>query len=142
MTDEDEIPNPYESNNLSGSEKSEPRPHQKGDKLVVLATFDNSVDAHFLRNQLMEAGIRAEVANETTASMFSATLAGPSSAFWIEVLVLHTDTEKALIIKENFQSDQKSQTTVIPEWKCECGETVDEGFAVCWNCDSDYTQPN
>jgi len=23
---------------------------------------------------------------------------------------------------------------LVPEWTCDCGATVDEGFQVCWSC--------
>ncbi len=26
----------------------------------------------------------------------------------------------------------------IPAWTCECGESVDEGFFVCWSCQAEY----
>ena len=115
---------------------------QSGDKLVVLSTYDNSIDAHMFRNELEQHGITARVGNETTTAIFGATIAGPSSAFWIEVLVLESQSDKALEIKNKWLESNESKVVVeIPEWQCKCGETVDAGFAACWNCESDYVAP-
>jgi hypothetical protein len=110
------------------------------DKLIVLSTFDNSIDAHLFRNELTEHGISARIGNETT-TIFGATIAGPSSAFWIEVLVLQSDVEAALSIKTRWLAMRSNDEFTIPEWECQCGETVDAGFSVCWNCDADYSKP-
>jgi hypothetical protein len=60
-------------------------------KLVVLATFSDSVEAALVRNQLVDAGIQALVNNDTTA----ATL-GFTNLSRIEVLVAEHDAEAAL----------------------------------------------
>lgn len=107
-------------------------------KLVVLSTFDNATDAHLFRNELVENGIDACVANESTTAAFGATIAGPTSAFWIEVLVFEADAEKALEVKEQWIKSVANSEVETPEWNCKCGETVDAGFAVCWNCGDEY----
>ena len=138
--------NPYESPKTSGeSISAEPTRGQEShrglptDKLIVLATFDNSMRAHMLRNELADNGIEAKVGNETTTAIFGATIGGPSSAFWIEVLVLESDANNALIIKNRWLAQERDDDGVeIPEWTCACGETVDAGFSVCWNCDGNF----
>jgi len=77
-------------------------------KLVVLSTFESSVEAHLFKNELENNGIRASVSNENSTAIFGATIGG--------------DSENGL----------------ISEWTCNCGETVDEGFAVCWSCGADH----
>jgi len=108
-------------------------------KLVVLATFNNPHEANLLRLRLENCGIESVVANENTSTLFGATLAGPSSAFWIEVLVRSEDAESALPIREAFHAEKSVADEVINEWQCACGETVDAGFGICWNCGSEFS---
>ena len=136
----DENVNPYESPQSDADAVDHPParfdPHH--DKLVTLATFDNPMDAHLLRNQLQNAGIDATVANEASTSVLGATIVGPSRAFWIEVIIREADAKAALLVKEQFLAGAGNDESEIPEWKCNCGETVDAGFAVCWNCEAEY----
>jgi len=145
MTQPD-MPNPYETPNSSGNsthddgklERKIPKTTTT-EKLIVLATFDNSVRAHMLRNELENNGITAKVGNETTTAIFGATIGGPSSAFWMEVLVLESDASQALAIKNRWLAQERDDDDVdIPEWTCACGEIVDAGFSVCWNCENEY----
>lgn len=106
------------------------------DKLIVLATFSNSSEAQLLRVALENDGIRASVANEQSASLLGASMFGPTSAFWVEVLVFNSDSEEALAIKHRIFPEGETET--VPEWTCPCGETVDAGFEICWSCSSPY----
>jgi hypothetical protein len=110
------------------------------ERLVVLATFESAMDAHAFRNELESQGIDACVANETTTATFGMSPVGPLSSFWIEVLVLESDAERALEIKNLWQDKFTTEETEIPSWVCDCGETVDEGFGVCWNCNAQYEE--
>ncbi len=105
---------------------------------MTLATFDNAIDAHMLRNELRSCGIDAAVNNEASTSVLGATIVGPSRAFWIEVLIKEADAKAALLIKEQFLAAGSNEDSEIPQWQCTCGETVDPGFAVCWNCEGEY----
>ena len=109
------------------------------ERLVVLATFSRSTDAQCLRVALENAGIRAAVVNEQSTTLMGATWFGPTSAFWVEVLVFESDADRALLIKSNLFDD--SIQTDIPEWTCSCGETVDSGFEICWACSTPYPGP-
>lgn len=109
--------------------------NKQNEKLVRLATFENAGEAHCLRIALEEQGIQATVANEGAMSNIGATLFGPISAIFIEVMVLESDTEQALLVKNGLvMADEEA----IPEWTCKCGETVDAGFGVCWSCSKPY----
>ena len=101
----------------------------RGEKLVVLATFDGYSDAQLLVAELERHGIPARLGNVETKS-----LGFLLSAFWIEVLVIESDANRALKIKEKINY----ATGAIPEWVCACGETVDEGFEQCWSCMAEY----
>ena len=141
MTDTNE-PNPYRSptaNSDPRSDDPQEKPEGLTGKLVVLATFDSVVEAHLFKQELENNGIKAAIANETTGAVFGFTLAGQSSAFWIEVLVMDADSERGLEVKTAWnQKDRTLETSEITEWTCKCGETVDEGFAVCWSCGTDH----
>ena len=135
--------NPYEPSQSEADGRGDdvsPWSKDDHDKLVTLATFDNPFDAHLLRNELQENGIAAVVANEASTSVMGATIAGPSRAFWIEVVVKQADAKAALLVKEQFLAGNSDQTFDILEWKCSCGETVDAGFGVCWNCEAEYKE--
>lgn len=67
-----------------------------------------------------------------------ATIVGPSRALWIEVVIREADAKAALLVKEQYLVSDSDDESEIPEWKCACGETVDVGFAVCWNCKAEY----
>lgn len=139
MSMNDESPNPYQS-----PKSIEAPPSfggaQNDDKLVVLAAFDNPIDAHTFKNVLEQNGIDASVNNETTTAIFGLTIAGPSSAFSIEVVIRKSDAEAGLAVKERFLSSLPNDSSPIPEWACKCGETVDAGFEVCWNCEAGYDE--
>ncbi len=139
MTDES---NPYRSPHSKpsvGDQDANPSntEHLSG-KLVVLSTFVDVTEAHQFRSQLEANGIAAKVANEATTAIFGPTLTGPSSAFWIEVLIMESDSAKGLEIKNQWDLRQQEEAVEIPEWICQCGETVDAGFSMCWNCDTAY----
>ena len=140
---ESEQPNPYQPPNtpLAGEVDHRNRKFQDGDKLVILATFENSVEAHLLCGELNEQEIEAQVGNETSSTIFGAGIAGSSNAFSIKVLVMKRDLEKALEIKAEFFARKSDDPMEIPEWNCKCGEVVDEGFAVCWSCEAEYQPP-
>jgi len=130
--------NPYRSPEVHDA----PLPGRSDDheKLVVLATFRTPIDAHVLRNRLLENGIDAKVSNESTTALFGSSMAGPSSAFWIEVLIRESDAEAALKIKNQYVELDQANPVAIPEWTCSCGETVDAGFAICWNCGAEHQE--
>ncbi|MCA8996956.1 MAG: hypothetical protein KDA80_08220 [Planctomycetaceae bacterium] len=102
------------------------------EKLVVLATFPHDSEAYCLVAELENRGIRACVANEKSTAVLGSSPYGGLSSFWIEVLVLESDALEALAIKHRLFPEGQRGTT--PEWVCECGETVDAGFEICWSC--------
>jgi hypothetical protein len=133
--DPDEV---LKSNIAQGNERSTDTDWRTQGNLIVLATFDNAPEAHCLRIELENNGIRSEVTNETSAQTVGASLFGRISAVWIEVVVLDSDAAAALKIKNDFLSNVSESESEIPEWVCDCGETVDAGFAQCWSCMSPF----
>jgi len=112
--------------------------NRQNEKLVVLAKFDNASEAHRLRAELEASGIRASVSNENSANAIGASLFGRIAAISIDVSVLDADFPRAVEIKNNYLNNRKE--TPIPEWTCQCGETVDAGFSTCWACGSEYPE--
>ena len=102
---------------------------------MTLAAFDNSIEAHALKDMLAINGIESKVTNEA-ASASLGILAGTTSSFSPSVMILETDAEAALSIKQEFLAADLAESTTIMEWTCRCGETVDAGFEVCWNCEA------
>lgn len=122
-----------ESNNTDSA--SNDSDFQTSSKLVTLAAFDNSIEAHALKDMLALNGIESKVTNEA-ASASLGILAGTTSSFSPSVMILETDAEAALSIKQEFLAADLAESTTIMEWTCRCGETVDAGFEVCWNCEA------
>jgi hypothetical protein len=54
------------------------------------------------------------------------------------------DVPRARKILAELQSDDdEAEELDIPAWTCHrCGEEVDEGFAACWNCNTDFPIDN
>jgi len=140
MNDEDQNPfrppsyDPESANTDSVRKNTD---FENGSKLVTLAAFDNSIEAHALKDMLSLNGIESRVTNESMAASFGI-LAGTTSSFSPSVMILETDVEAAMAIKQKFLAGDYIQATAIPEWTCGCGETVDAGFEVCWNCEALY----
>ena len=138
MNDENQNPfrppsfNPESVNEDANKKKSD---FENGSKLVTLAEFDNSIEAHALKDMLAINGIESRVTNESMSASLGF-LAGTTSSFSPSVMILESDAEAALAIKQEFLAGDVGQPMTVSEWTCSCGETVDEGFEVCWNCGS------
>lgn len=96
--------NPYRSP-TSGRHSADapelPRTYMPGE-LFVVSSFKDSVEAHLFKNELENNGIKASIDSETVTALFS----GPSSIFWTEVLVMGSDSERALEIKKKWRRPQ------------------------------------
>ena len=142
MNAQNQNPNQSPAFKLGSDHSDATRPSGPTDqKLIVLSTFENSVEAHMFRNELESHGIEARVGNENTTATLGLRAGSQSSAFWIEVLIMESDAEKGLEIKRAWQESDQNDVESIPEWNCSCGETVDSGFGMCWNCDAEYQSP-
>lgn len=138
-----EEPNPYRTPGFAGpnpewaKQVSEQNNLPTNEELICLATFESAAEAYLLKNLLEDNGISSSVANEQSAQTIGASLFGRISSIWIEVLVLKSDANAALVIKNEYLSS-KTKESPIPEWNCACGETVDQGFGQCWSCMEPY----
>lgn len=132
--------NPFQSPKYTSEMESEDKKKDwasDDSKVVTLAEFTNAVEAHALRGMLADHGIESRVTNEASAGL--GILAGTSSSFSPSVMIREADVEAALAIKKEFLVVGKPDSAAIAEWTCGCGETVDAGFEVCWNCEAFYT---
>ena len=103
---------------------------QREDDLITLASFTTGSEAHVLRLLLEANGIQAAVTGEEANSTFGFGVATDPNVFGVKVLVKRKDVSEAHLIMQV----PAAADIMIPEWKCECGEDVDQGFAVCWSC--------
>ena len=93
------------------------------EKYVKIAQFDNAIPAHSMRILLEANGVQAHVQGE-----FSLEIGGTDS---VAVVVRESD----LAIAQRVVAEVPAASEIlVPEWICDCGETVDKGFQVCWSC--------
>jgi hypothetical protein len=92
-------------------------------QFVLLADFDNIASAHSMRVLLEASGLEARVHGDFSAEIGSVDRA--------TLLVRSGDLELAQKIVTEVPA---ASEILIPEWICDCGQTVDEGFQVCWSC--------
>lgn len=104
---------------------------QRDDDLVLLAQFDNPPAAHNVRLLLEAHSIDATVQNEESSAVLGGSIFGQIGLFKVELFVLRSDYADAKMVMEQVPA---AAEILIPEWNCQCGETVDAGFAVCWSC--------
>ena len=106
--------------------------------LVRLAAFEFEYEAILLRNALNDRGIPAWVTGGDGVNTFGAGLTS-AGLVGVDINIRQIDLADAKIVLAEFKSGQDEET-VIAEWKCGCGESVDAGFAVCWSCGADYDE--
>ena len=105
-------------------------------KLVTLAVFANSAEAHITRSILELNGIQSHVVNDSSVNgIFGSSMSAASTGFGVEVMIHQSNSKRAFELLSETKHD-----TPIPEWTCKCGETVDEGFSVCWNCLAEFPE--
>ena len=93
------------------------------DKYVKLAVFDIAMPAHSMRILLEANGIDAQVLGDFVVEI--------TGAQAVSVVVRETDLA---IAKRVIAEVPAASEIMVPEWTCDCGETVDRGFQVCWSC--------
>ena len=109
---------------------------QRDDDLVTLARFTSSTSAHSLRILIEAHGIRVSVTNEESTSNLGTSMFGSHSPVGIEVSVFRRDLKEARTIMNEVPA---ASELLVPEWTCsDCGETVDQGFSVCWSCGGEF----
>lgn len=106
------------------------------DELVTIATFDNTVQAHLVRNQLAAAGIRATLVDEHTVGM---NWAWSNAIGGIKLIVREEDYEDAARILADPGAEQEvddaGQTFLDEE------ESDEEADAVAGDESNDVAEP-
>lgn len=112
---------------------------QEDKNLVRLATFEYEYEAMLLKNALNDNGIPAWVTGGDGVNTFGAGLTA-AGLVGVDVRIRQIDLGDAQATMKALEKETDS--VHVPSWTCSCGEDVDEGFAVCWSCGSDYNDPN
>jgi hypothetical protein len=99
---------------------------------VAIATFDSEPEAKILQIALIDRGIKATISGDVTA--FGGITGGVTG---VTVYVRKIEAEEARAIVREI-SEEENQ--LCPAWKCRCGATVDEGFAICWSCGAKFSE--
>ena len=103
------------------------------DDLLRVALYESEAEAQLAQAALKEQGIDAKLTGNE-ASALGLSLEGADD---IEVIVRRDEYDRAEAILKELATVEPDH---IPAWTCkQCGEEVDEGFAICWNCGADYS---
>ena len=108
-------------------------------RLGRLRRRTSEYEAILLNNNLSENGIPAWVTGGEGVRIFGDGLAA-AGLVGVDVRIRTIDLEAARLVLAELQKDSSSPSPL--SWKCECGEEVDEGFAVCWSCGSEWGSQN
>lgn len=104
--------------------------------VILIAYFESESEATLAKALLEENQIRVVLTGlEPSALGFS--LEGDDG---IGCYVGADDVERARqLLSDLMAADEEDETVEIPAWICpQCQEEVDEGFAVCWNCNAEF----
>lgn len=103
--------------------------------LVRLAAFEHEYEAVLLKNALVDNGIEAWVTGGDGVNTFGAGLTA-AGLVGVDVRIRQKDLASAQRLMIQIKKDLHALPT--PSWNCNCGEEVDEGFAICWSCGADF----
>lgn len=107
----------------------------EGTDVVEVYVTARPYQAHFLRNMLADTGIEARVLGEYL-NMVDPPANLQSGAIWVR----RQDAEMARQILtewEQAQAQPHSEKESAASWRCSsCGETVEDNFDLCWNCET------
>ena len=101
------------------------------EELVIVGAYELEDEAYVAKTVLDGEGIESSVLG-SESSGFGAL--SNDAAF--QLVVKRSEYEKARAALEHAESN--ADELAIPAWTCQCGEEVDEGFAVCWSCGADW----
>lgn len=100
--------------------------------IVSVGIYLSESEAYHAKAVLEEKGITAQLADSDEGTFgFSM-----DAADQINLIVNSADYEAAKKILDELEELEEGE--LAPAWVCECGEEVDEGFAVCWSCNAEY----
>ena len=92
-------------------------------RFVSIASYSDSIEAGVAQSLLIENGIDAIVTDvEAATTLWHAGLA-------LGGVKVEVPFEQAQAAQEILNAE-----TQVGEWVCKCGERIEAGFAVCWQC--------
>ena len=95
---------------------------REGEKLSKVAEYPSSLEAHSIRILLEANGIPAIVLGDTI------------NETGLEPVLVYVHQENLELAQTVILEVPAAAEVLIPEWQCDCGETVDAGFNVRWSC--------
>ena len=104
-------------------------------EFVRAGLFKSEFEALHAKAVLEDNGIKCTIP-PPDSNAFGVSLDGEEE---VELIVARPDLEQATALIAELEAPQEID---IPEWTCQCGEQVDEGFAVCWSCGAEYQPPS
>ncbi len=99
-------------------------------ELICVNSYTQALNAHSLAQLLESNGIQAMLDGEAVNNVLATNWLGS-----VRVMVRAVDLEQARQIMTKLPAKLEAS---IAAWTCACGETVDEGFVVCWACRADW----
>ena len=111
-----------------------PSGKDEDNSLVRFAAFEHEYEAVLLKNNLSDNGIPAWVTGGDGVNTFGAGLTA-AGLVGVDVNIRKRDLKAARLVLA--EANEDFPPVQIPAWRCNCGEEVDEGFAVCWSCGSE-----
>ncbi|MES9942742.1 MAG: DUF2007 domain-containing protein [Candidatus Thiodiazotropha sp. 6PLUC2] len=97
--------------------------------MIELYQAQDRVEAQMLKDFLSQQGVEVVIFNDLLSGAAGGVPANIYPTLW---LLENQDFEKAKQLAEQFFSQSLSSQE---PWHCEiCGERIDAGFEVCWNC--------
>ncbi|MEO8496663.1 MAG: DUF2007 domain-containing protein [Planctomycetota bacterium] len=98
-------------------------------KLVTVASFDNTPEAHLAKSELEAAGIRAVVADETFVSQLWHI--GALNGMKLQVAEENEADARRVLYGEPDEPDARQRTV----WRCRhCHEVIEAGLDFCCSC--------
>ena len=101
------------------------------EQLYVVAAFEFEDEAHVARGHLEAQGIESFIVGSDNTGF-----GGLTAEATYQLVVKEPVHEQAKKIMEEAESNEDDVS--ITAWTCECGEQVDEGFAICWSCGANW----
>jgi hypothetical protein len=97
--------------------------------MIELFQAENRIQAQMLIDYLQEHGIETVIFNDHLSGAVGELPANIFPTLW---LLEEQELSKANQLKERFLNLSPSK---IAAWRCPaCGEQIDGGFEICWNC--------
>jgi hypothetical protein len=111
---------------------------EKGGEKDVKRVFvaRHPTEAHFMKDLLEAEGIASEIQGEDLFGARGETPLTPDTlpSVWV---VNDADEDRAREFVSKYEEQEKATPSPVATWTCPaCGETVEQQFSQCWNCNT------